>query len=231
MKLIQGLLGCALAVGLTASTLQADTVFGNTVYTPLNLKLKVQYNDSKGVVHEANVTSKDILQLLGYPKGDQLATAYDGFGHFAEVFVINKNGIVANLTSQEIFSISFNQLVNKQNKDGKNGSFSVAEKGVVTLNFDFIGFVTNSIVAQEVPNGEVSFTANGVYLWQSNGGAIKNGDQKIATKLTTSSFVGDGFGTNVAPTVKANAAITGNGDFLIKDGTSDGIGGGTVFVD
>ena len=215
-------MGCLLAAGLTAHAAGSGnngTVFGNIVYSPLDLKLKIQYNDSKGRVHEATITSKDILQLLGYPKGDQLATDYDGF---------------ANLSSEEIFGIDFNYLVNKKEKDNKSGSFSDSEKGVVSLNFDFIAPTPTGIVAHgssQVPPSEVSFEANGVYLWQSSGGAIKNGDQKIATSLTANSFVGDGFGTESTPAIKANAAISGSGDFLIKDGTSDGNGGGTVTVE
>ena len=229
MKLIHGILGCVLAAGLTAHAAgpaNNGTVIDNTVYTPLDIKLKTQYNDKKGTIHEASLTSKEILKLLGFPKGDKLATDYNGFGDSADVFVIDKNGIVADLTSEDVFSIDFSKIINKRDNSGKNDSFDDSEKGTLSLSFDFTGLEVAGVVAQgeaPPPSDEFSFDCDGVYIWQKSGGAIKDGDQKVTTKLTAVSFVGNGFDSDLAPapSIQSDSKTPGSGDFLIKDGTAE----------
>jgi hypothetical protein len=242
MKLIHGILSCALVAGLTAHAApsQNGTVIGNTVYTPLNIKLQTQFTNSKGKVREASLTSKDLISLLGFPKDAKLATDYDGFGDNADVVVIENGAILEDLTTDNIFSIDFNVLVPKLDKN-KNGVFTESERGLLSLNFDFINIdivpppPQNGIAAkgsaQLPPGDEFFFEATGVYDWSESGGAIKGGDQKIATKLNGFNLVGDGFeDTNVTPTIKSNVSNS-ESDFLIKDGYASGNGGGTVGVD
>jgi hypothetical protein len=224
MKLINGILGCALIAGLTAhaASNQNGTVIGNTVYTPLNIKLQAQFTNSKGNVREASLTSKDLINLLGFPKDAQLATDYDGFGDAADVVVIENGAILEDLTTDNIFSIDFNALVPKVDKGGINGPFTESEKGLLSLNFDFTNNIQAGIVAhgsaQVPPGDEFFFEATGVYTWSDAGAAIKNGGQKITTKLNGFNLVGDGFeDDNVTPT--------------IKDGSASGNGGGTVTIE
>lgn len=234
MKLIQGIFGCALVAGLTTfvsvPAQAGGTVIGNTVFTPLNIKLKVQYTDSKGKVHEAGVTSKDLLKLIGAAKGNQLATDYDGFGDEADVFLIDKDSVIADLSSDSIFYISFNQLVSKYDKGGKNGSFSEAERGIVSMEFDSSYTIYSGVQPLFItPEDYVTFEATGVYTWQESGGAIKNGDQKISTNLSVSKVIGSGFDSSLTPTIQPKEAPSG-GSYLIKDGSASGSGGGTVNV-
>ena len=238
MKLIHGIVGCALAAGLTAITLPAEAANASIIYTKLNLNLMVQYNDSKGTIHEATITSKDLLKLLGFPKKDELVTDYDGFGDPAGVFVLDKGVIVADLTSAGVLSIDFSKVVNKRQDEGKNGSFIQSEKGDISLSFDFSGSSTQAFVVpkgtSEAPPSVFSFDCSGVYTWEAIGSGVKKGEQKIATALTAHSFVGNGFDSNLAPTtpaIQSNAKTPGNGDFVIKDGTDSGKGSGTVPVD
>jgi 2',3'-cyclic-nucleotide 2'-phosphodiesterase (5'-nucleotidase family) len=158
---------------------------------------------------------------------------YDGFGDLADVFVVDNNVIVADLTTEEIFSIAFNQIVIKRDNSNKNGSFNNEEKGVLTMHFDFTGSAPTGIAAQgssQGSTGDYSFDVNGSYVWSASGGVIKNGDQKITTKLTADTFVGDGFDSSISPAIQSKVP-GGNGEFLINDGSVDGSGKGTVTVE
>ena len=237
MKLISSIVGCALAAGLTVGTLQAGGP-GAIVYTKLNFNLMVQYNDAKGIIHEATITSKDLLKLVGFPK-DGLVTDYaSGFGDPADVFVIDKNGIVADLTTEDILSVGFTKVVNKRQSTGKNGSFDESEKGVISFSFDFTGSSTQTLAVAEgsapPPTDEFSFDCSGFYYWEAIGGAVKKGEQKVATAITSNTYAGNGFDSTIAPAtpaIQSDAKTPGNGDFLIKDGTVNGKGSGTVGVD
>lgn len=235
MKLITGILTCILAAGLAGfltGTAQAGSVINNTIYTPLNIKLQIQYNDSKGRVHEASLTSKDLLQLMGFPSKDKLATDYDGLGDDADVFVMENNSAIADLTTNGTFTIDFNNLVAQQDQGGKNGAFTESEKGILSLNFDFIEFIQPTVIAQRVPSGnEFFFEATGVYFFQETGAAIKGGNQKITTKLDAGRMVGDGGESTFNPGIQPNVSAPTNSDFLIKYGTVSGSGGGTVIID
>jgi hypothetical protein len=239
MKITQGILGCAVAIGLatcSTSTVQAvETSFDNEVFTPLNIMLQVRYNDNKGKVREAVATSKDLLKLLGYPSKDQLATDYDGEGDDADVFVINKDGIVEDLTEDNILSVEFNPLVSKNGKNGKDDSFSESEKGIISFDFDF---TQEESFAAIVPDGdappsgtETSFDVSGVYVFSETGAATKNDSEKITTNLNATNIQGDGEVNDEETSVKSNVtSVFTDGDFLLLHGTANGTGSGTVEI-
>jgi hypothetical protein len=218
--------------GLITGTAQAGPVVNNTIYTPLNIRLHIQYNDSKGRIRQASLTSKDLLKLMNLSTKDKFATDYDGLGDGADVYVIENNSVIADLTTNDIFTIDFNNLVAWQDQSGKNGNFTQTEKGVLSLNFDFSEFIQPTVIAQDVPSGnEFIFETTGVYFFQRTGAAIKNGSQKITTTLDASRTVGDGGESTVSPGIQPDVSIPTASDFLIKAGTVSGSGSGTVGID
>jgi hypothetical protein len=232
MKLIHGILGCVLAAGLTAHA-ASGTVISNTVFTPLDIKLKVQYNNSSGHVRAMAVTSKDLLKLLGYPASYRLATDYDGFGDAADVYVIDKNSVVEDLTSNDVLSVNFDETVNRYEiENGKTGAYADGESGVLSMTLDFTNIIEAGVADGEPPIGnEFSFEASGVYDWHKIGATIKEGRQKTSTKLRATGMVGVGSDTTIAPTLVPDVQFylkDNIGDFLIKDGSVDGKGGGIV---
>ena len=235
MKLKTLILTCTLAAGLAGFipvTAQAGPVIDSTIYTPLNIKFQIQYNDSKGRVREASLTSKDLLKLMGFSSKDKFATDYDGLGDDANVFVLENNSAIADLSTNGTFTIDFNNIVVKQDQSGKNGSFTGSEKGVLSLNFDFSQFIQPTVITQDVPSGnEYIFEATSVYFFQETGAAIKNGNQKITTKLDAIRTVGDGGESTVVPGVQPDVSNPTDSDFLIKAGTVSGSGSGTSGVD
>jgi hypothetical protein len=235
MKLKTLILTCILAAGLAGlipGTAQAGPAINNIIYTPLNIKLHIQYNDSKGKIHQASLTSKDLLKLMSLSTKDKFATDYDGHGDGADVYVIENNSAIADLTTNGIFTIDFTNLVSWHDQTGRNGTFTETEKGVLSLNFDFSEFIQPTVIAQDVPSGnEFLFEATGVYFFQRTGAAVKNGSQKITTTLDASRTVGVGGESTVSLGVQPDVSIPSASDFLIKAGTVGGSGSDTVGID
>jgi hypothetical protein len=177
MKLIQGILGCALAAGLMtfASDNSHAAVIENTVFVPINIKLTVYYNASNGKIKAGTFVSKDVLKILNYPKGDQLALATGSSVDFSngDVCIIDKNTLVEDLTAAGYMTDTLNSLVNSYtNKD--NGSFKDASAGSFALDF-------YSDAGDDLDGGHDSeywFELTGAYTGHASGSAIKGGKQR-----------------------------------------------------
>src|SRR5258706_5512722 len=105
MKLITGILGCALAAGLmtfAADKAQAGVVIDNTVYATFNLKISTQYQDGNKL-KKASLTSKQFLKDIGFNGNVKLAVNTDTY----DVWVINKDTLMANLSTNDTLAISF----------------------------------------------------------------------------------------------------------------------------
>src|ERR1700722_18520694 len=100
MKLIKGILGCALAAGLTTlvtSQAQASghVVIGDELYSPLNIKLVVSANDpDTGKIKQHSVNSKDALKDLGFTAKGEMFAIQIGDGGIGDVFVITKTEVI-----------------------------------------------------------------------------------------------------------------------------------------
>jgi hypothetical protein len=176
MKLIQGVMGCALAAGLM--TFAADNsqaaVIENTIFAPINVKLTVYYYASNGKIKAATLVSKDVLKILNYPKGDQLAVATGESVDFdnGDVCIIDKNTLVEDLTADGYMTAELNSLVDS-NTSKDNGSFKDTSAGSFVLDF-------YSDAGDDLDGGHDSdywFEVTGAYTSKASGSAIKGGNQ------------------------------------------------------
>ncbi|HXI69028.1 MAG TPA: ice-binding family protein [Verrucomicrobiae bacterium] len=194
MKLTTGLLGCALAAGLmtfATNKAQANLVIDNTVYAPFKLKLSTQYMD--GNKHKkASITSKDFLKDEGYNNKVQLVVNTDTF----DIWVVNKDTLVANLSSDDTLSIFFSDSQTTQPNPKKE---SYKETGVLEV----------------ISDGVNSFDISGAYSDSYSWGKVdKKGNQTYKESLTAKDLSGDGiFSALSADTlpVTGSASYKGSG--------------------
>ena len=238
MKLHKIISGCALALGLAAfaaGNTQAGVVIGNTLYTPINVKGFVAYNDAKtGTIKRASLTTKAFLKLFGFPKGDQLAIVIGASGA-GDVFLINKNTVVQDLTVGGYVIVTTDEVVSDTSGNSKSERYT--SRGILTLNAysnpQFIvnnGAVQNNAVSQVVAQGfdqaaseEASdywLEVDGLYTYVETATAPdKNGKSKQTTNLKSTNFAGQttalsgvGFDIDLSNIiVPVSASLTGAG--------------------
>lgn len=191
MKLVQGVLGCALAAGLM--TFAADNaqaaVIENTIFAPINIKLTAYYVASNGKIKAATLVSKDILKLLNYPKGDQLAVATGESVDFdnGDVCIIDKNTLVEDLTADGYMVANLNSLVDSESSKD-NGSFRDSSAGSFVLDF-------YSDAGNDLDGGLDSdywFQLTGAYTSKASGSAIRSGKQSVSVSFSAKAD-GQGF--------------------------------------
>jgi hypothetical protein len=96
MKINKFIMGCALAAGLTtfAYNKAQAVVIGDELYVPLHITATAYFESIADKLAHTSIDSKDIVNLLGFPKTDQLAYNVDS----GDVWVIDKTNTVYNMT-------------------------------------------------------------------------------------------------------------------------------------
>jgi hypothetical protein len=234
MKLTQSILCCALATGLmvvAANQANAGVVIGNTLYSPLKIKLTVSAYNKNGKISKVSITSKEVLKMANAPKGSQLAID-SGVSNSDQIYIITKDAVVENLTAQGYLTANLSEYLSN-GTEKKNGGFSYSESGVISLNFysspQFfsVGAVVPNIIINPVDQSASRFASSywfeisGLYSYSENGSAInsKNGDQTINNKLTTGAMSGTGYDIDLDPsssTVSGEASAKGDGKIVVN---------------
>jgi hypothetical protein len=229
MKLIQGILGCALVAGLVAlaaDKAQAGVVIGNSLYAPLSIKLSVRYYDKNDKIKQYRVTSKDVIKTLGLPKGDQLAVEHTGSDSSSgDVWVINKTTLVSDVTASGYLSLTTSDTLDND-VEKASGSYKYAEAGILELDvYDtpifggmvMTGGVVNASVAEgldQAASREASgqwFEITGFYSYKEKGSAIdKKGNETISSSLKAGALSGTGADAASKKDVPTPTALTGS---------------------
>jgi hypothetical protein len=199
MTLKTGILGCALAAGLmTFATNNAQAVvINNTLYSPLNIKVTASYVDSKGKIKQMSVSSKDVLKDLGYNKNVSLVVSSSNY----DVWAINKDALMTNLSTNEVLTISYSTYV--YTYSGKNEN-KYTESGISHVNFN--------------DGGDNYFYTSGVFTWSDNSGKTdKNGNYNYSMNYSAKALSGYGYFvdlSNEAVPVTGSAAYSGSGKLV-----------------
>ena len=220
LNFLKSIFVCTLAAGLMASATgnaTAGTVIGGQLYSPVNLKLSVGYYDSVGKPKKLNVTSKDILLVLGFAKSDQLASGPGG-----DIYVIDKNTVMTDLTEAGYLTMNFNQLLYTEKHPNGGEAFSFTESGTLTVDFySDAGNDENSGLSSQY-----WFEVSGAYTGSGKVSAVKNNQQTVSENLKSPALHGNGFDidafniseNNLAPLpVTGSASVSGGGKVLVAE--------------
>jgi hypothetical protein len=206
LNFLKPILICTLAMGLMTfapGKSLAGVVIGNQLYTPVSLKLVVTYYDANGDFKKLTIASKDILNLQGYPPGDELA-----LGPLGDVYVIDKNTVITDLTATGFFFMNFNQLL-LSSPQQNNGGFKFTELGILSVNYYSDGGLND-------PGGHGSgywFEVSGSYSRSGQGSAVASNQQNVNVKFKASALAGQGFDLaafSVSPNNTAPLPVTGS---------------------
>jgi hypothetical protein len=195
MKLIKGILGCALAAGLTTFAVnQAQAIIiDGELFSTLNVKLTVGVNDSKtGKITKHSLASKDALKALDFTaKGEMLAIQVGNDVDFGDVFVITKTSIVENLTADGNFTVTNDELITHNTENNNDTAETESTAGTLGLSFfstpEFVDGVLNQADSEEA--SDVWFVGSGVYAYGEKD-AFGNKDSE-SNKLQAT-FTGEG---------------------------------------
>lgn len=216
LNFLKYLLACAIGLmTFAAGQTRASTVIGGQLYLPLSLKLTLTYYDSNGKFKKLTISTKDVLQALGYAKNDQIASGPDG-----DVYVIDNRTVVADLTAGGFFFVQLNQLLYSETHPKDGEAFSFTESGLLTMNFYSDGGV-------EDPSGHGSdlwFEVSGTYTGSGNVSAPKNNQQTTSKKIKSTALSGGGFDAGVSSANPNNPAP------LPATGSASASGSGKVLV-
>jgi hypothetical protein len=217
MKLIKGILGCALAAGLTtfaANQAQAGTVISvngtNILFSTVNLKLVVSFENDKGKISKKTVTSKQVLKDIGF--NSNVALAIDGKFN---AYVINTKSktILENLTAAEILTINPEEPTLETSKEGKNGAFTENVSGIIDIDLD----VDNEIAFDE-------FESTGVYNATAKVSSFKKDSdlQNLNTSAQVSALSGTGVFDDSAVddddvVITGGASVKGSGSVIVAE--------------
>jgi hypothetical protein len=240
MKLHKIISSCALALGLAAITTgnaQASVVITNTLYTPLNVKAIITYNDHRtGKLRQTSVNTKNFLKAFGHA-GDRLVVSI-GTSGAGDVFIVKGDKIVEDLTVGGYAFLTTDELVNHSSGNNKREQYTAS--GILTLNAYSNPVFTNvavsvrsgsqnSAVSQLVGSGfdqAASEAASDVWLEVSGPYTYtetltvpgKNGKTKEMIDLKSTDLSGQGFDLKLSGlNLPVAAGLTG-------------IGSGTVLV-
>jgi hypothetical protein len=233
MKLITGILGCALAAGLmtfAADKAQAGVVIDNTLYSPLKIKVTFGYTDDKGVIKKMSITSKQVLKMFTPPKGTDLPknaklAINTGDEENDHIFVITKNSVLEDLTAEGILTADLNELLNSSS-NGKNDQFKYKETGILSLYFysnpqfneELIVNNPNLNQSESEDSSDYWFEISGIYFYSERDSSAKSGKQSVSTSLKNSGVLsGDGYDVDLdyITTVKGSASAKGNGKLAV----------------
>ncbi len=211
MKLIQGVLGCALAAGLMAfatDKAQANDVIDGTLYLPLNLKGSVTFtinSKSKKATLTDKVITEDVLEL---PKDTKLMVSDDT----GDVWAFNKENEPEDLTSEGVLTITDNQT------GSSSKGTVVTHTGTTEIDFydnpQFDGPDLDKGASETNSSNWFEITGN-YTLKHSEGtenskGLIKISDSFSATGLSGDAFFGEAE-DSIVPLIKGSVTAKGSG--------------------
>lgn len=202
MKLNQVITGCALAAGLmafAASNVQAGVVIDNSLYSPLNLKATVKYYDNNKV-KQATETSKQLLKDLGFNGNVKLALGPSLSENWYDVYVINKDSVVANLTTSGLASVSQDESFYTYNEG--NNNYKWQSEGTVSVNVNDGESDTFNV------NGSGLYTEKYSSKWNDNNSNVNQNLNLKITDATGTSYVAD-LGSSLPTTISGSASGAG----------------------
>ena len=216
MKLKKIVSVCALATGLATfatSSSQAGVVIENTLFTPLNIKLVATYNDPKtGKLKQVSLSTKDFLKTFGYDKGDQLAVTI-GDGGTGDVYVINKNSVITDLTEDGNVFLDSNELVSHESGNKNSDKYSSA--GTLTIDaYSDPVFDPEFDQSASEDNSDFWVEASGIYSYtETESAPDKNGNSSRTTSLTAGALTGEGFDVdlNDESALPVSGSVSGKG--------------------
>ena len=199
MKMITGILGCALAAGLmtfAADKAEAGVNIGNELYSPLKIKVTAQYQDSNGKLKTMSVTGKDVLSELGYNNNVQLAEA--AYGSY-DIWIINKDTLIRNLSTNDVLTLGTDYYT--YSYSGKENE-KYTESGLASVDF-------NSDMSYDY------FTISGPYTYSSKYGKTnKNGEYNFSENLNAKSLSGYGYFADLS---ESSVVVTGSTSYSGSD--------------
>lgn len=109
MKSTTVIIGCALAAGLmtfASGKVQAGTVIDNSLYSAFKVKATLTYVNDADKYKKMSFNNKDLLEWSDTAgSGHKLAT------HDGDVYVIDKDAVLANLTEEGYTDISIDEYI------------------------------------------------------------------------------------------------------------------------
>jgi len=168
LKIIFYIKVCTLAAMLmTFATVKAQVNEpAYNLYTPVKMKMRVSYYDKNGSIKQYRITTKDILNQLGYGKNYKLALRNSYF----DVWLLNGQTAVSDLTASGHVFINFNDGLVTETY-GKNDTFIRNERGILDVNVycnpQFIEGVFDQAASKET--SEEWLEVSGLYTLEING--------------------------------------------------------------
>jgi hypothetical protein len=204
MKLIKGILGCALAAGLTTfvSTQAQAAVIGNQLYVPFNLKLVATY-DNGSKIAKKSITSKTVLSDAGFSGKVTLAAGPSHTDNDFDIYVILNNGknssVLADLSTNGVLTAVTDQFASSEKGNTESSS------GTVTVTYD-------SNFQDDF------FTTHGVYsAKESEGNVNNNGQFTEKQQFNVTSLSGSGFFEELDADVVLTGSASGSSSGKIQE--------------
>jgi hypothetical protein len=141
MKITKGILGCALAAGLTtfaADKAQAGVVFENGLYSTAKIKLTVLYKESNGKFKKASINSKVILNdIEGNTPNLSLVVGTVDSENDGDIWVYNTKlkTLGEDLTEASVLTLTDDELISNETLNKNETKETSTSAGTVTLNF------------------------------------------------------------------------------------------------
>lgn len=214
MKLIQGILGCALAAGLmTLATGQAQAssvIVSNVLYLPLTVKASVTFNIS-GKSKKVSLTNKILLSdILDAPTDAKLLVSDDT----GDVWAFSKTEGSEDLTADGVLTISNNQV-----GDTVKGT-TETDTGTTEIDlYDNPQFNGGLDKGASETNSDNWFEITGTYTLKRSEGAPKKGLVKVSDTFSAKGLGGNGFfdelETNTVPLTGGSVSAKGSGSLEV----------------
>ena len=208
MKLIQGILGCALAAGLmtfATGQAQASNVISNVLYLPLNVKASVTFTVS-GKSKKVSLTNKILISdILDLPNGTTLMVSDDT----GDVWAFGSGG-PEDLTAEGILTISNNEVTDST----KGTAETITGTTEIDLydNPQFSGGLDKGASEADSDNW---FEINGTYTLKRSEAAPKNGLSKVSDSFSAKGLSGNGLfdevENNTVPVTGGSVSAKGSG--------------------
>jgi hypothetical protein len=213
---------CALAAGLMAvatGRAAAGVVIGGQLYTPVKINVVVTYYTSVGKLKKLTISNKDILQLVGGGKNNQLAR-----GPNDDIFLIDKTSVLSDLTEEGYLSMNFNfgSGVYTQTPADDSLAFKFNEASVLDVNF----YSDGGLDEAEGHASDYWFETTGAYSGSGKASAIKGNERTVSESFKSSAQSGVGFDIDTLPANENNSAPqpvtgkvsgSGSGKVLVGD--------------
>ena len=199
MKLNTIITGCALAAGLMASAfqIQAGVVIDNSLYVPLDFKVKFTYaqntvvsgvssavvSTTKAKLVSSTLTSSDLLNYLGFPKGTVLVTDWE------DVYAVNPKTqtILEDLTSNGYVYLDWSDYTWDESY-GPKGAYRYVESGTLDLEVYSDSYYSEG-------DNYFWFDVSGTYNYKELESAVnsKTGTRTVTETLNSSNLGGYGY--------------------------------------